>query len=47
LREAARVLDIPIRNVLELFWDLGVSGNLDASDAINALNFAQEKLSAK
>jgi hypothetical protein len=47
LREAAKVLDIPVRNTLELFWDMGITGNLDASDTLNAISFLQRKLPAK
>jgi predicted HTH domain antitoxin len=47
LREAAKVLDITIREVLELFWDMGITGNLDAGDTLNAISFVQKKLSER
>lgn len=45
LREAAKVLDIPTREVLELFWDMGITGNLDAGDTLKAISFVQKELS--
>ena len=45
LREAAKVLDIPPREAMELFWDMGVTGNLDAGETLKALSFVQKKLS--
>jgi len=45
LREAAKVLDIPTREALELFWDMGITGNLDAGDTLKAISFVQKKLS--
>ena len=42
LREAARVLDITTRDALELFWDMGITGNLDAGKALKAISFAQK-----
>jgi len=45
VREAAKVLDITTREVLELFWDMGITGNLDAGDTLKAISFVQEKLS--
>ena len=47
LREAAKVLDIPPREVLELFWDMGITGNLDAADTLKALSLVQKKLSKR
>jgi predicted HTH domain antitoxin len=44
LREAAKVLDIPARNVLELLLDMGITGNLDAADTLKALSFLQKTL---
>lgn len=45
LREAAKVLDIPTRDALELFWDMGITGNLDAGDTLKAILFVQKELS--
>ena len=45
LREAAKVLDIPTREALELFWDMGITGNLDAGDTLKAISFVQKELS--
>lgn len=47
LREAAKVLDIPTREVLELFWDMGIPGNLAAGDTLKAISFVQEKPSKR
>lgn len=43
LREAARVLDITTREALELFWDMGITGNVDADKALKAISFAENK----
>lgn len=45
LREAAKVLDIPAREALELFGDMGISGNLDATDTLKSISFVQKELS--
>ena len=47
LREAAKVLDIPTREALELFWDMGITGNLDAGDTLKAISFIQKELSKR
>ena len=47
LREAAKVLDIPTREALELFWDMGITGNLDAGDTLKAISFVQKELSKR
>jgi hypothetical protein len=47
LREAAEVLDISTRNALELFLDMGITGNLDAADTLKALSFLQNKIAAQ
>ncbi len=44
LREAARVLDIPPREALELFGDMGITGNVDADKSLKALSFAAKKI---
>lgn len=38
VREAARVLDVSVRETLELFLDMGVPGNVTAAQAARALN---------
>lgn len=43
LREAAAVLDVTSREVLELFGDMGVSGNVDAVKALKSISFAEKK----
>ncbi|MBM4341138.1 MAG: hypothetical protein FJ110_16530 [Deltaproteobacteria bacterium] len=43
LREAAEVLDLTIREALELFEDMGISGNVDADKALKAISFAEKK----
>lgn len=42
LREAAQVLDITTREALELFWDMGISGNVGADQALKALSVAEK-----
>jgi hypothetical protein len=37
LREAAAVLERPLRETLENFWQLGVTGNVTAAQALAAL----------
>ena len=41
LREAARILHIPPREALELFWEMGVTGNVEASEAVRAISLAR------
>ena len=43
LREAARILGISARETLELFWEMGIPGNVEAAEALKALSFLQEK----
>lgn len=43
LREAARVLDTTAREILELFWDMGITGNVDADRAFKAISFVEKK----
>jgi|SRR3990172_4883030 len=43
LREAADVLDITVREALELFWDMGITGNIDADKTLKAISFAEKK----
>lgn len=43
LREAAEVLDISVREALELFWDMGISGNVGARETLKALSFIEKK----
>ncbi len=43
IREAAKVLDMTTREALELFGDMGVSGNVDAVKALKAISFAEKK----
>ena len=45
LREAAEVLDLPLREALEFFWDMGISGNVDADKAFKAISLAEKKSS--
>jgi len=44
LREAAAVLAVSSRQALELFWDMGISGNVGAEETVRALS-TLEKLS--
>ena len=43
LREAAKVLDITARETLELFWDMGITGDVDADKALKAISFVEKK----
>ena len=43
LREAAEVLDLTIRDALELFEDMGISGNVDADKSLKAISLAEKK----
>lgn len=43
LREAASVLDITTREALELFWGMGIPGNVGADTAFQALRVAEKK----
>ncbi len=43
LRAAAAVLDVTTREALELFSDMGVSGNVDAVKALKSISFAEKK----
>jgi predicted HTH domain antitoxin len=47
LREAADVLDITVRETLELFWDMGIAGNIDADKALKAIFFVEKKSTKK
>ncbi|RJQ41019.1 MAG: hypothetical protein C4550_02480 [Nitrospiraceae bacterium] len=47
LREAADVLDITVRETLELFWDMGIAGNIDADKALKAISFVEKKSTKK
>ena len=37
LREAAEVLDMTTRETLELFWNLGITGNVDADMSLKSI----------
>ncbi len=43
LREAAEVLDTSVRDTLELFWDMGISGNVGARETLKALSLIEKK----
>ncbi len=43
LREAAKVLDITARETLELFWDMGLAGNVDADKTLKAISLVEKK----
>ncbi len=47
LREAARVLDITARETLELFWDMGITGNIDADKTLKAVSFVEKKIARR
>jgi hypothetical protein len=44
LREMAGILEVPVREALDILWEHGVTGNITAETAANALETA-EKLS--
>ncbi|MBI5197537.1 MAG: hypothetical protein HZA19_02895 [Nitrospirae bacterium] len=41
LREAAKVLDMTTRETLELFWDMGITGNVGAEETLKAISAAE------
>jgi hypothetical protein len=41
LREAAGALEMPTREALELFRDMGISGNVDADKTLKAIKFVE------
>ncbi len=43
LREAAEVLDITTREALELFWDMGIAGNVSADQTLKAISLIETK----
>lgn len=47
LRETANVLDMTVRETLELFWDMGITGNIDADKALKAISFVEKKSTKK
>lgn len=47
LREAANVLDMTVRETLELFWDMGITGNIDADKTLKAISFVEKKSTKK
>ncbi len=47
LREAAEILDVTTRDALELFWDMGLTGNVGAGETLRSLAFAEKKLTKK
>ena len=44
LREAARILGISSREALEQFWEMGVTGNVEAAEAIKGINVLRQKI---
>ncbi|OGW60332.1 MAG: hypothetical protein A2Y48_07890 [Nitrospirae bacterium RIFCSPLOW2_12_42_9] len=44
LREAAGVLDIPTREALELFWDMGIRGNVGADETLKSLTWIETRI---
>lgn len=43
LREAATVLDITAREAMEMFFDMGIAGNVDADKALKAIRLVEKK----
>jgi hypothetical protein len=46
LREAAGVLEITTREALDLFWEMGISGNVDADKTLKSIKLI-EKIAAR
>jgi hypothetical protein len=44
LREAAAVLDITTRETLELFWDMGIQGNVGANETLKSIGWIETKI---
>jgi len=42
LREAADVLGLPVREALDLFWEMGISGNVGASETLKSILLTEE-----
>ena len=47
IREAADILDMTTRDVLELFWNMGITGNIGAAETLRALSFVERKTTKK
>lgn len=47
IREAANVLDITVRETLELFLDMGITGNVNADRSLKAISFVEKKIAHK
>lgn len=43
LREASDVLGLTTRETLELFWEMGIAGNVDADLSLKALSLVGDK----
>ncbi len=42
LREAAKVLDITVRETLELLWDMGITGNVGADEILKSISIIEK-----
>jgi hypothetical protein len=47
IREAAEILDVATRDALELFWDMGITGNVGAGETLRSLAFTEKKLTKR
>lgn len=47
LREAAEVLDVTTREALELFWDMGITGNVSADQTLKAILLIEAKVTGR
>lgn len=47
LRDAAKVLDVTTREALELFWTMGITGNVSADQTLEAISFVKKKTSGR
>ena len=45
LREAADILEVTPRAALELFWDMGITGNVGAAETLQSIAYAEKQIS--
>ena len=47
LREASEILGLGARETLELFWDMGVTGNVGTEESVKAISLVKGLVSGK
>ena len=47
LREAAKALNITLSEALDLFLDMGISGNLDADKVFKSITFVEKSAAGR